>query len=106
MGYSSFPRDFPSERVGALSVMGSSAETAQKALSHMKTTIRQMYSNPPSHGGQIITTIMNDAQLRAEWELEVKEIRDRSETVRHLEGKGLKVIGALYDIESGVVKFL
>ncbi|HSV26821.1 MAG TPA: amino acid aminotransferase, partial [Sedimentisphaerales bacterium] len=81
---SSFSKNFGlyNERAGALTVMAANADAARKALSHTKTTIRQMYSNPPSHGGRIVTTIMNDPQLRAEWELEVKEMRDRIRKMR------------------------
>jgi aromatic-amino-acid transaminase len=52
-----------------------------------------MYSNPPSHGGRIVTTIMNDPELRAEWEQEVKEIRDRIRRMRKLFVETLKAKG-------------
>jgi aromatic-amino-acid transaminase len=96
---SSFSKNFGlyNERVGALSIMSADAEAAQKALSHMKTTIRQCYSNPPSHGGLIITTIMNDPQLRKEWELEVKEIRDRIHKMRGLLVETLRAKGVAGD---------
>ena len=48
----------------------------------MELVIRRNYSNPPSHGGSIVTTIMNDAKLRAQWEAEVKEMRDRIKRMR------------------------
>ena len=96
---SSFSKNFGlyNERVGALSVMSANAEAAQKALSHLKATIRQCYSNPPSHGGQIVTTIMSDAQLRAEWEGEVKEIRERIRKMRDLFVETLKAKGVKGD---------
>jgi len=96
---SSFSKNFGlyNERVGALTVMGATPDAAQKALSHMKATIRQCYSNPPSHGGQIVSTIMSDPQLKAEWELEVKEIRDRIHRMRNLFVDTLRAKGVAGD---------
>jgi aromatic-amino-acid transaminase len=96
---SSFSKNFGlyNERVGALTLMSASAEAALKALSHMKTTIRQCYSNPPSHGGLIVSTIMGDPQLRVEWENEVKEIRDRIHEMRELFVQTLKAKGVAGD---------
>jgi aromatic-amino-acid transaminase len=96
---SSFSKNFGlyNERVGALTLMGANAESTQKALSHMKTTIRQAYSNPPSHGGLIVSTIMGDAQLRTEWEGEVREIRERIHQMRELFVQTLKAKGVAGD---------
>ena len=65
---SSFSKNFGmyNERVGALTLVADSESSAQKALSHLKRTIRTNYSNPPAHGSNIVTTILNDAALRAE----------------------------------------
>ena len=96
---SSFSKNFGlyNERVGALTIMGTTPDVAQRALSHMKATIRQCYSNPPSHGGQIVSTIMSDPRLRADWELEVKEIRDRIHKMRNLFVDTLKAKGVAGD---------
>src|SRR5204862_4569497 len=52
---SSFSKSFSlyGERVGALSVVTSSAEEALRVLSQLKRIVRTNYSNPPTHGGQI-----------------------------------------------------
>jgi len=96
---SSFSKNFGlyRERVGALTVVGSSEEGAQKALGHIKTCIRANYSNPPSHGGAIITTIIGDPDLRKEWEGEVKGIRDRINGMRTLFVDTLKAKGVKRD---------
>jgi aromatic-amino-acid transaminase len=36
-------------------------------LSQLKRTIRANYSNPPTHGGQIVATVLNSVELRALW---------------------------------------
>jgi aspartate/tyrosine/aromatic aminotransferase len=46
--------------------------------------IRANYSNPPAHGAAIVATVLNDPELRAQWEAEVSEMRDRINTMRHL----------------------
>jgi aromatic-amino-acid transaminase len=36
---------------------------------------RQNYSFPPDHGARVVTTILNDPELRADWAAELEEIR-------------------------------
>ncbi|MHC5061489.1 MAG: amino acid aminotransferase [Planctomycetota bacterium] len=96
---SSFSKNFGlyKERVGALTVVCDSAQTAQKAISHIKIRIRRNYSNPPSHGAAIVSTIMNDRQLRTQWESEVTTIRERIRQMRELFVKTLKEKGVQRD---------
>jgi aspartate/tyrosine/aromatic aminotransferase len=81
---SSFSKNFGlySERVGALTVVTPSQEAAEVARSHVKKVIRANYSNPPSHGAAIVTTVLNDAELRARWESEVQEMCERINAMR------------------------
>jgi aspartate/tyrosine/aromatic aminotransferase len=83
---SSYSKNFGlySERVGALTLVAGSSDAAQASLSHIKTVIRSNYSNPPQHGAAIVATVLADPALRAEWEVEVAEMRDRINTMRHL----------------------
>lgn len=83
------------ERIGALSAVASSAEAASKVTSHLKICVRTNYSNPPSHGAHIVATVLNDSKLRAEWDAEVKAMRDRINGMRKrfvdgLEHRGVK----------------
>ncbi|MHC4525020.1 MAG: amino acid aminotransferase [Planctomycetota bacterium] len=96
---SSFSKNFGlyKERVGAVTLKAASKETIDKAFSNLKTIIRRIYSNPPSHGGAIVTTIMNDAALRAEWENEVAQVRDRIAQMRELFVSTLKAKGVEQD---------
>jgi aspartate aminotransferase len=83
---SSFSKNFGlyNERVGALTAVAADADAAEKTLSHIKRCVRANYSNPPAHGGAIVQTVLSDPGLRAEWQEEVKEMRDRINSTRHL----------------------
>jgi len=96
---SSFSKNFGlyCERVGALTVVGETAEAAQKAFSHVKVVIRANYSNPPWHGAAIVKTILSDPELRAEWQSEVGAIRDRIRQMRSLFVETLKAKGVKGD---------
>lgn len=73
-----------SERVGALTLVAKNADSAEAALSHIKQVIRANYSNPPSHGGKVVETILGDAALRQQWEAEVTDMRARINSIRDL----------------------
>jgi len=72
------------ERVGALLVVADSAAAAKTVASQIKSTIRTNYSNPPSHGGAIVRTILADDELRTQWEGELADMRDRINDMRRL----------------------
>jgi aromatic-amino-acid transaminase len=80
----SFSKSFSlyGERVGALSVVCSSAEEAARVLSQLKIAIRTNYSNPPIHGAQIVATVLSTPALRAQWEQELAGMRARIKTMR------------------------
>ncbi len=67
------------------------------AFSQVKSIIRSIYSNPPAHGSAIVTHILNDATLRAEWEAEVAEMRSRIHEMRQLFVATLKEKGVTAD---------
>ncbi|MFZ6026728.1 MAG: amino acid aminotransferase [Chloroflexota bacterium] len=96
---SSFSKNFGlyNERTGALSLVAGSGEAADKALSHIKTCVRVNYSNPPAHGGKIVTTILSDARLRAEWQAEVEAMCARIRSVRRQFVAGLAAEGVQRD---------
>ncbi len=70
------------ERVGALSIVATSAEEAARVLSQVKRVVRTNYSNPPTHGGQIVATVLSSPELREIWEKELAQMRDRIKTMR------------------------
>ncbi|HZQ75497.1 MAG TPA: amino acid aminotransferase [Burkholderiales bacterium] len=70
------------ERVGALSVVTGSAEEAKRVLSQLKRVVRANYSNPPTHGAQVVATVLADPALRKQWEDEVGAMRERIKLMR------------------------
>jgi len=83
---SSFSKNFGlyNERVGAITVVTTDSGVATRAFSQVKIAIRANYSNPPSHGAAVVATVLKNAELRAEWEEEVKAMRDRIWEMREL----------------------
>jgi aromatic-amino-acid transaminase len=81
---SSFSKSFSlyGERVGAVSIVGKDKDEAARVLSQVKRLVRTNYSNPPTHGGQIVTLVLNDTELRALWEAELAMMRNRIKLMR------------------------
>ncbi|HEX6690318.1 MAG TPA: amino acid aminotransferase [Burkholderiales bacterium] len=81
---SSFSKSFSlyGERVGAFSVVTGSDEEAKRVLSNLKRIVRTNYSNPPTHGGQIVATVLANPQLRSLWDRELGAMRDRIKVMR------------------------
>lgn len=82
----SFSKSFSlyGERVGGLSVVTQDADEAARILSQIKRLVRTNYSNPPTHGGQIVATVLNDPELRSGWERELANMRERIRDMRGL----------------------
>lgn len=96
---SSFSKNFGlyNERVGALTLVGSSPEAAATALGHIKICVRSNYSNPPAHGAALVTTVLRDPALRSRWHGEVAAMRDRINGMRQLFVAKLKAKGVERD---------
>jgi aromatic-amino-acid transaminase len=96
----SFSKSFSlyGERVGALSVVCSSAAEAQRVLSQLKVLIRTNYSNPPTHGAKAVSAVLADAGLRRMWEDELAQMRERIRQMRLSLIAGLKAAGVRQDM--------
>jgi aromatic-amino-acid transaminase len=96
---SSFSKSFSlyGERVGALSLITANADEAARVLSQVKRVIRTNYSNPPTHGGGIVSDVLNNPELRALWEQELGEMRDRIRQMRAAFTEKLKALGTQQD---------
>jgi len=79
----SFSKNFGlyGQRVGALSIVGSSPDEAANLLSQLKITIRPSYSNPPRHGARIVSTILGDDRLKGEF---IDQCRDMAERINRM----------------------
>ena len=93
----SFSKSFSlyGERVGALSVVCVSKDEAARVLSRLKVLIRGNYSNPPTHGAQLVATVLTTPALRRQWEEELSGMRQRIKRMREalvqrLAGAGVK----------------
>jgi aspartate aminotransferase/aromatic-amino-acid transaminase len=95
----SFSKNFGlyNERVGALTIICETAEQAETAFTQVKRCIRTNYSNPPSHGSAIVAEILNDSELYALWESELKDMRIRIHEMRSLFVNTLRVKGVSQD---------
>lgn len=96
---SSFSKSFSlyGERVGALSIVDNSKEESARVLSQVKRVIRTNYSNPPTHGGTLVATVLNSPELRAQWEQELGEMRDRIKQMRQAFVEKLKIKAPQHD---------
>ena len=87
----------PSYRRGVLTVVSADVETAVKVMSQVKIAVRTAISNPPAHGEKIVTTVLSNPELRAEWVAEVAEMRDRIKNMRELFVSKLNSLGCAVD---------
>lgn len=85
------------ERVGALTVVVSSKDEGTRVLSQVKRVIRTNYSNPPTHGGTLVASVLNTPELRALWETELTGMRNRIRNMRSQFVEKLKALGVKQD---------
>ena len=72
------------DRVGALSFVSADADTAKVVDSQALSLVRTIYSLPPDHGAAVVSHILNDEALRAEWLEELEGMRARLKGMRRL----------------------
>jgi aromatic-amino-acid transaminase len=97
----SFSKSFSlyGERVGALSVVASSADEAARLLSQLKRVVRTNYSNPPVHGGKVVATALATPELRQMWEDELAGMRVRIKEMRETFVQKLKAKAPGHDFD-------
>jgi aspartate aminotransferase len=64
------------ERTGILFALAENAAARDLAQGSMAFLNRQNYSFPPDHGARIVSTILTDEALRADWAAELEEVRN------------------------------
>ena len=96
----SFSKSFSlyGERVGALSVLCATKDDATRVLSQLKIVIRTNYSNPPTHGAQVVATVLTTPALRAMWEEELAGMRVRITQMRTALLQKLQAAGIRQDM--------
>lgn len=63
------------ERAGLLMAIAPKAEMRAVVQGNLAFLNRQNYSFPPDHGARLVTMILTDAELRADWQAELEEVR-------------------------------
>lgn len=64
------------ERTGILIAIAKDTDQAALAQDNLNYLNRQNFSFPPDHGARVVTTILTDPALRADWEAELEETRN------------------------------
>ena len=70
------------ERCGALSAVCADKAEADLVMGQLRFTVRRIYSSPPMHSAQIVARVLGDAKLRAMWEGELAQMRERIARMR------------------------
>lgn len=88
----SFSKNFGlyGERVGLLCVITHHKEAATQVGSQIKQLIRGNYSNPPRHGVQVVSDILQSEDLKREWLHELSTMRNRIKKMRKVLLEGLQ----------------
>ncbi|MGQ7248877.1 amino acid aminotransferase [Halomonas sp. V046] len=81
------------ERTGCLIVVAKDANEMEDVRSQIAIVARENYSNPPAHGGSIVSEILHDEKLTQIWREELTEMRDRINTLRRDFVEALKPYG-------------
>lgn len=64
------------ERCGLVIVVSKDAEAAKLTQGMLGALNRLNFSFPPDHGARLVTMVLTDPDLRADWEAELREIRE------------------------------
>jgi aromatic-amino-acid transaminase len=96
----SFSKSFSlyGERVGAVSAVCESADEAARVLSQLKIMVRTNYSNPPTHGAQVVATVLMSPELHRQWEQELAGMRLRIREMRQAFVDALAAAGVKQDM--------
>jgi aspartate aminotransferase len=63
------------ERTGILMAVGQTKAVVRVAQDNLAYLNRQNFSFPPDHGARLVTMILNDPELRADWMSELEDVR-------------------------------
>lgn len=99
------------DRVGAISVVASSAQKAADIETVMHALTRKNYSMPPAHGPAVIDILLQSAELTALWKTEVTAMRDRinglrATLVEKIRARGIARDFAFLQRQTGMFSFL
>jgi aspartate/tyrosine/aromatic aminotransferase len=78
------------ERTGVLIALGDPMRRAV-TQANLNFLNRQNFSFPPDHGARLVTMILEDAALRADWMAELEEVRQNMLTLRRMLADALRL---------------
>lgn len=70
------------ERTGILIAISPRADMRAVVQGNLAFLNRQNFSFPPDHGARLVTMILDDPDLRADWQAELEEVRQNMLTLR------------------------
>lgn len=85
------------DRVGTISVLVKDSKSKGIIASQVSSLVRTLYSMPPDHGAAVVSIILNDAELRAAWMVELDAMRERLSGMGKLLQEALKVAAPGHD---------
>ncbi|MDE0747779.1 MAG: aspartate/tyrosine/aromatic aminotransferase [Porticoccaceae bacterium] len=84
------------ERTGSITFIAETPDQADIVVSQAMSTARSIYSMPPAHGALLVSMVLGDDQLRAQWQAELEAVRLRIKSMRTL------LCDSLQDNEAGM----
>ena len=95
----SFSKNFGlyGERAGIVSVVTANPKERENVVEQLKIGARALWSCPPLYGARIVTTVLNDPALKAQWEKECAAMAQRIKDMRALLVENLKKAGSTRD---------
>ena len=99
------------ERTGSITFITETSEQADIVAAQAMSVARQTYSMPPAHGALLVSLILGDQQLRANWQAELTEVRTRIQSMRSLLADKIQQNAAAIDFshikqQKGMFSFL
>jgi aspartate aminotransferase len=99
------------ERTGSITFIAENPQQVDIVASQAMSIARQIYSMPPAHGALLVSLILGDDQLRANWQAELEEVRLRIKSMRSLLTSGIQGNSAGIDFshieqQNGMFSFL
>lgn len=85
------------QRCGAFSIVSEDAEQAAAVESQLKIIIRPLYSSPALNAARLVTTVLTDPELHAQWLIDVKGMADRIISMREALKAGLTREGSIHN---------
>merc|ERR1719424_2009140 len=80
----SFAKNFGlyGERAGTFSITCGSTDAVTNVMSQLDVIIRNLYSNPPKHGANIVKIVLKNPELEQEWRDELMAMSVRIQDMR------------------------